>query len=377
MNKTKPTQRAFTLVEMVVTLAIVGVMATMGGVIWSHSRARARAIQCASNQREISTALLSYYTDHGSFPSDDPRMDIAVQLMNYVGYPIHQHNNTLPDVYRCPNDRGDKRSNSYQPYYVRRRSPQSANYFVLGCPRHEDAESGYLNTFGLNSAASGKPGQIRLNGQRISPEQSVEDRSIQNGEMTFSDGSSVKITESEEGYHISAVASFRHEDGRLYTVVRISGKGKADFKVTPGSRFEVVTPVSIIGVRGTVFDVETDEQYAHVELHEGKIEVWDRLSNKAAILTPGQTITIGTQDTDWSRLCIACKSHCKSDKKNQKHCWRCPLHVDKPNLIGTHDCVECSKHCRTYQWHGRTIDIHCPMFCTNGLLISRVPSPAD
>jgi len=65
-------------------------------------------------------------------------------------------------------------------------------------------------------------------------------------------------------------------------------------EVTPGSRFEVVTPSAIAGVQGTRFKVttyiENDEYCVKVEVSEGKVEVknrWKKLPPQ--IIKPGKT----------------------------------------------------------------------------------------
>ena len=272
--------RGFTLIELLVTLMILGVLASLVTVVCIRSRANARAVQCMSNQQQISTGLLAHYTHHGAFPTDEPGTDLAVELSEYIPWPEAQRNVALPGVWRCPNDPGDKLKNSYQPYYVQRKDPASSDYFVLGCPRHDDAESCYINTCGVNAASRAKPGKTLINGQEVSPEASVAQRSMSAGVMSFEDGSTATVTSTSPGYTVTALTSFRQESGRLYTIVRVTGEGDTEFTVTPGSKFEVVTPVAIIGVKGTWFIVHTDEdeveERTDITLKGGAVKVLDR-----------------------------------------------------------------------------------------------------
>ena len=357
----RKSRQAFTLIEMLVTLMIVGVLASLTGVLWVHSRAKARAILCMSNQKDISKALVSFYADKGHLPSDDPRNDLAVELEGYIHYPPHLHDVNLPDVYRCPNDRRMSIFNSYQPYYVQRKEPHGAEYFVLGCPRHDDVQGGYINTFGLDTPGVGRAGRTTANGKPISTETAPEERTIKNGSMEFEDGSKVTVTSSSDDYNVTAVASFRQEEGRLYTIVRVTGKGESDFDVTPGAQFEVITPVAIIGVKGTTFTVKSGELFAQIVLKTGIIEVWDRLLNRTIRMQAGEELTVGTPPTpNLDHLCIHCREHCR----HGRHCKRCPLHVGKPQNIGTNNCVECPDHCwqqiKERKW---TRYYHCQWFC--------------
>ena len=272
--------RAFTLVEMLVTIFLLGMLTAMVSVMTLHSRAKARAVKCLTNQKRVSEALLAYYTDKGDFPADGANAGLAIQLAEYTSWPDHLHTVALPEIWRCPNDPSDRLSNSYEPYYVRRKSPTDQDCFLLGCPRHKDTEYAYLNLNGISTPTRLRAGLMQANGEVVENDGSIADRTIDSGNLRFEDGSSAAVVESTDKFGVTAVTSFRCEDGNLYTIVRVEGTGKARFSVNPGARFEVVTPVAIIGVRGTEFTVETQPGYAKIVLESGSVRIEDRTTGQ-------------------------------------------------------------------------------------------------
>jgi len=319
MSKKSPMahrRRGFTLVEMLVTLGIVGVVGGLALGVAMSARARARATSCLANQREISQAMVANYEDHGQFPTDGPGCNLAMQLEDYIPWPENSRGVALPDVWRCPNDRSDALTNSYEPYYVQRPELPDGRYFVLGCPRHENVDKGCINVHGASEIHLATAGEVRINDTTVTADAPLEERTARSGSMQFADGSTAQLTPESDDFGVSVVASFRQEDGTLYTVVRVSGKGDTDFKVTKGSRFEVVTPVAIIGVRGTQFTVRNETAYTRVDLHTGKVALWKHgdlpvyfyspgakandatlVSDSVLVLEPGEAGEVGTPDS--------------------------------------------------------------------------------
>ena len=287
----------FTLIEMLITLALLGILTGIVVVMALHSRAQARAIKCLSNQRRVSEAILAFYSQNGDLPLDGDGSNLSAQLSEFIPWPENQRMIGVPAVYRCPNDTSDAMSNSYEEFYVRRQQPHDANYYLLGCPRHCDASGKAINSYGLGHTADARIEPVLANGAAVDMDGPGEARAITEGALRFADGSRATIVKAESGFQLTVVTSCRDGEGRLYTIVRMHGTGAADFKVTPGSRFEVVAPVALVGVRGTRFTVETDTAFARIACAEGCVAVESRLSGGEREVLAGQEIEIGAPDS--------------------------------------------------------------------------------
>ncbi len=87
---TLPDQKAFTLIELLVVLVIIAILAALGFGAYSQVRMNARAAECASNLRQVGTALHLYLNDHkGHFPGSTHTEDWEGSWFNtldpYIG----------------------------------------------------------------------------------------------------------------------------------------------------------------------------------------------------------------------------------------------------------------------------------------------------
>jgi len=57
-------RRAFTLIELLVVIAIIAILAAILFPVFAQARARARAISCTSNLKQIGTATSMYVQDY-------------------------------------------------------------------------------------------------------------------------------------------------------------------------------------------------------------------------------------------------------------------------------------------------------------------------
>ncbi len=75
-------QRGFTLLEMMIVVAIIAILA--GVLIPNFTRARAQAATsaCMANEKAIATALELYFTDHQSYPAGGSVNSAFVTTMN-------------------------------------------------------------------------------------------------------------------------------------------------------------------------------------------------------------------------------------------------------------------------------------------------------
>lgn len=111
-----PARRAFTLVELLVVLAVIGVLAGLLLPAVSRATESGRATACLGNLRQIGLALQMYVDDHGNrLPvMRDRQVEAALDTLtnaapatnavasiDQVLFPYLQ----APRVFRCPSDR--------------------------------------------------------------------------------------------------------------------------------------------------------------------------------------------------------------------------------------------------------------------------------
>jgi prepilin-type N-terminal cleavage/methylation domain-containing protein len=58
------TRRAFTLIELLVVIAIIAILAAILFPVFAQAKNSAKATQCGSNVRNLSTAMVMYQSDH-------------------------------------------------------------------------------------------------------------------------------------------------------------------------------------------------------------------------------------------------------------------------------------------------------------------------
>jgi type II secretion system protein G len=65
------TDKGFTILELLVVVAIIGILAAVSMALLSDTRARSRDARRLSDMREIEKALNLYYAENGHFPDED------------------------------------------------------------------------------------------------------------------------------------------------------------------------------------------------------------------------------------------------------------------------------------------------------------------
>ena len=98
------TRRGFTLVELLVTIAIVGLLIAIVAAAVASSRATARRLQCINNMRQTSLAVMNFTERTQAFPiapsMQRPFAVFADELgVGEIGDPA-----TTPEVLTCPDD---------------------------------------------------------------------------------------------------------------------------------------------------------------------------------------------------------------------------------------------------------------------------------
>ena len=148
----------------------------------------------------------------------------------------------------------------------------AAQSLTLGQDRFLRVDNGSAQ-MNVNGAATGAV-TVLWNGTEVPPGASVG-----SGALQFADGSQCTIP---AGMAVQLIHSFRLHDGRLYSLIGldVNETGRLYVEVTPGSRFEVVTPAAIAGVQGTRFQViATVEGHLYcvkVVVAEGSVVVKNR-----------------------------------------------------------------------------------------------------
>ena len=139
-NKKRP---GFTLVELLVTIAIIGILAALLLLTLSAAKARAQQTICLNNLHEINFATRMYAEDHGDeiiIPSTGPFgrwptcsvKEIVKSYANYKGKP-----SPAEKLFVCPADRF---------YYNVRRLRFDVGLYQL--------EETYFNSYGFNGGNS-------------------------------------------------------------------------------------------------------------------------------------------------------------------------------------------------------------------------------
>ncbi len=289
----------FTLIETILTICVIAILGALLSINIISAKSSAEQAVCMNDLRQISQGLQMYYNDNESFPQDgypddaNDNLPLSTELAEYV---------PGKSAFICPQDNDETSiSNfaSYDPYYVARMGSYQEDQLVIGCPRHIKAQSA-VSVFRAGSTAITAIATVLANGQEIPPEGTTAERSISNTSdvMTFTDGSTVTITDTQTNYGTFLVQSIRLADGTLYSIIRVKNDGTINVEVSSGSIFEVITPSACVGVRGTRFTVKTLNlgSITVVTLIDGTVTVEDRATGGTSTLTSGglTEITVGT-----------------------------------------------------------------------------------
>ena len=328
--------KGFTLIELLVTISIIAVLAGIGVVTISKVRIANQQTTCVNNLRAISQGLQLYYNDYMSFPDDgypddaDDLYPLSTDLASYI-------NNKSTFV--CPEDEDTTSTAnfaSYDPYYVARNGSYDTEELAIGCPRHRGARSS-TSAFSTGSTEITKIGTVLDKDlQEIPPDGTTAQRTINsvNDTMTFDDGSTVTVTNNSGGsYGCILIQSVWLADGTLYSIIKVQDDGIIDVQVTSGSKFEVVTPSAIVGVRGTEFTVQTSANgtvagyKTDVVLTSGIVVVTDRETGKATTLKSGGTTTTTTGDAP---MHSHYHTHSGGTRHKHDHASRNKAHHGKP-----------------------------------------------
>lgn len=128
---------AFTLLELVLVMAIIALLASLLLPALSQSKAKARLAQCTSNLRQWGLAYRQYADDNEDYL---PRRGQGVKPLNQIDRPEDWFN-ALPPYFKSP---------TYQQLFTnsQRFTPQSQSVFV--CPSAIDPGSNHFLPYAMN-----------------------------------------------------------------------------------------------------------------------------------------------------------------------------------------------------------------------------------
>ncbi len=279
-NPMKPQGRhsrrfAFTLLQLVLVVALIGVLASLLLPVFSRASASAQRQSCDVKLKSIALALDAFKSEHGSYPAN-------LELLRSDGYL------TDPDALRCP---GDHRQNaSYSDFYTIRAPHDAGDAPVLVCPFHEEASSGgnqarlgrFTTQFATKPATLTSGNAVKVArqdkvlvgyaGMPLHGGDELSTGAFGTALITFADSSSARLS---GGTRITVLQSFvdGHSGAPLYTLLR-QWRGDATYTVNHGSRFDVATPAATAGARGTQFRIKVSgERPEDTQLYviEGKV----------------------------------------------------------------------------------------------------------
>ncbi|MCC7518649.1 MAG: prepilin-type N-terminal cleavage/methylation domain-containing protein [Verrucomicrobiae bacterium] len=130
-------RKGVTLVEMLVALAILGILVALTAAATSAARSRGRAVRCLSNLRQWGVAFLLYADDHESFL---PRRGQGVQPLWRLDRPEDWFN-ALPPYLGLP---------PYADLAANSRRPKAHEDSVFVCPSAEDPGDDVFLAYGMN-----------------------------------------------------------------------------------------------------------------------------------------------------------------------------------------------------------------------------------
>ncbi len=247
---------AFTLVEVVIAVAIISMVAALSMGYIGRMRAQARHASCDTKLKNVALALDAFRQENHRYPT---------RLSELVTRKYLQSASAL----RCPEE--TRADGSYQDGYVLR-APREATAMgevpLVLCPHHEQINGGsqaynarYTRQFTTSPATlSGANATFVTHPDGSEELQAIQGMELHGGDrvrtqggavITFADGTVCNL---KPGSDLTVLQSFLEGNGSapLYSLVR-QNLGEVWYHVHHGSKFDVSTPTATVGARGTEF----------------------------------------------------------------------------------------------------------------------------
>jgi competence protein ComGC len=245
------------MVQLVVTLGIISMLATLFFSAFSDGRASARRAQCDARLKTIALALDAYRQESGAFPA-------SLKELREKHY-LHDD-----DDLRCPADVRD--NGTYGDFYMIRSSHDDPDLPTLVCPFHENVggrgsqafKGKYTKQFATRPArldqASGAtvehPGQApvaAIAGMVLHGGDRIRTAAGGGATIRFADNSTCELQGQADSTVLQSFMAST-SSGPLYTTVRQT-LGTIIYTVNHGSKFDVATPTATAGALGTKYSI--------------------------------------------------------------------------------------------------------------------------
>jgi prepilin-type N-terminal cleavage/methylation domain-containing protein len=130
----KNTSSAFTLIELLTVIAIIGILAAILIPVVGQVRDQARQAKCLSNMRQINLAIFAYHSDHNLLPGPTLRgiwnPNNGLTAPNHLIRRIEDYLPPRSEIWECPSNEAAASANEARlAFLLNNRSATNPSYF--------------------------------------------------------------------------------------------------------------------------------------------------------------------------------------------------------------------------------------------------------